>query len=539
MAEMSADVSRALAIFIARTGVGREASRDLAARYAAASSIGDLPAWLTEDPDRARRARIDMVLDRPVEVLDEMSRALVAALDEIFRLRHVRTTAGAKKYGLPIGSVIGGGSSPGLHVPGHAPTIGHGRPAVAPPPGPEIPKAVAKAAPKAPRTSAKDRLVASIDSHLKGDGSGDPFDGYSREQLRQVAKARGIKLDRGEDQASIGRKLLAHAGGAKADDSGETPDRTPTPEQSRQPKPATPRPSPAGTFNGPLFAFSSEKKARIARELTGVKAKDNLRELPFDEYDKVFDLEEQGHFSDIERNRITQDAWIASNTEEWRRIHAPDMSDAELKAELGRRSKDAWAGKPIAVRVTPNALQGILGSGRLKSQFETNTSQGLLDPNVRANAEAKWYGIPRTGSDPSKRPIYGYVAVEGIRPKGDGSDYLDQYGGIQVFLKDSVRDRTTAMWGDSLNQEEFGVPEPVNNPTWRSYSLTRPAIANGDLTKLDRDVTSSSWREKSFVEAQVHGGVSTADIAEVVLPSQPSPSLRAALEQAGVDWRVS
>lgn len=217
MAEMAADVSRALAVFIARTGVGREASRDLAARYAPASSIGDLPAWITEDPDQARRARIDMVLDGPVEVLDEMSRALVDALDEIFRLRHVRTTAGAKKYGLPIGSVIGGGSSPGLHVPGHAPTIGHGRPAVAPAPAPAIPKAVAKATPRTPRTSAKERLVASIDSHLKGNGQGDPFEGFNREQLRQVAKERGVGLDRGEGRESIAKKLLDHARGGHAE----------------------------------------------------------------------------------------------------------------------------------------------------------------------------------------------------------------------------------------------------------------------------------------------------------------------------------
>lgn len=159
--------------------------------------------------------------------LDEMSRALVEAFDEIERVRHVRTLAGAKKYGLPIGSVIGGSSSPGPHVPNaphHVPDLGgHPSPAKAIPEAPPVaPKAVAKAAPKA-RTSAKDRLVAAIDTHLKGDGSGDPFDGFDREQLRKVARERGVALDRGEHRDAIAKKLLDHARGGSHPESKPAP----------------------------------------------------------------------------------------------------------------------------------------------------------------------------------------------------------------------------------------------------------------------------------------------------------------------------
>lgn len=44
-------------------------------------------------------------------------------------------------------------------------------------------------------------------------GTGDPFDGYDREQLRRVARARGIELQRGESRDSIAAKLLADLGG--------------------------------------------------------------------------------------------------------------------------------------------------------------------------------------------------------------------------------------------------------------------------------------------------------------------------------------
>lgn len=55
-----------------------------------------------------------------------------------------------------------------------------------------------------------DKLKDAITAHKAGSGDGHPFDGYSREQLRRVAKARGIELGRGEDRDSIAKKLLDH-----------------------------------------------------------------------------------------------------------------------------------------------------------------------------------------------------------------------------------------------------------------------------------------------------------------------------------------
>lgn len=142
-------------------------------------------------------------------------RALTAALDEISRLRHVRTEAGARKYGLPIGSVIGGSGSP------YAPS----QPAAAAP------------KPRPTRTSAKDRLAAALDSHLKGESVSDPFDGYTRDHLREVAKARGVNLGRGESRESISKKLLADASGAEP-----TASRRPDAPKSEEAKPALERP---------------------------------------------------------------------------------------------------------------------------------------------------------------------------------------------------------------------------------------------------------------------------------------------------------
>lgn len=58
-----------------------------------------------------------------------------------------------------------------------------------------------------------DKLKDAIKAHKAGDGKGDPFEGFDREQLRRVAKARGIELKRGEGRDSIAGKLKAHLGG--------------------------------------------------------------------------------------------------------------------------------------------------------------------------------------------------------------------------------------------------------------------------------------------------------------------------------------
>jgi peptidoglycan hydrolase-like protein with peptidoglycan-binding domain len=465
---------------------------------------------------------------------DQAVRALVAALDEIERFRRVRTEAGARKYGLPIGSIIGGGGdAPTAPRTPAAQATERPRPP-APLAAPKVPvKASSAGSPK--RATHRERLVSAINDHLDGKGDGQPLKEFTREQLRQAAKARGIRLDRGESEESIGKKILDHArGGEKA-----------TPAKVAEPEAPNATPKASGAYTGPSFSYSSERKQRIADELIPLMAEYNAnrglttedrsraRELAT----KIDGLTESARFNQAESGRTAQLARIHASTDEWRRNEDPGMSDADLKADAERRSREAWAGKPVAVRVTSGTLGKILDSGRIKSQFETKSSSALYDPKERAIAEERWFGIAK-GSDPTKRPIYGYLAVDGTGPV-TGDSYLSQYGDVQVVLKDSVKDRTTAMWGDSLNQSHQGIPEPLHNPTWRSYTLAPVGLAAGETMKLDRDVHSDTWKQWNFVETQIHGGVGTDDIAEIVLPKDPTPALRASLEQAGIPWRVT
>lgn len=206
---------------------------------------------------------------------DQADRALTAALDEIMRLRHVRTEAGAKKYGVPIGSVIGGGgrgpSAPHApHAPVHPPSV---KPAAR-----DVQQDAAKLrkpteAPSPKRATLKDRLVEAIGAHLKGEGDGDPLAGFNREQLRKVAKDRGIPLERGEAQDSIAKKILDHAAAGHRGDSStrDTPKPVDAPDAPKR-RPARQRAAAGEKAATPSAPKQAANRAEAARGTDALKA---------------------------------------------------------------------------------------------------------------------------------------------------------------------------------------------------------------------------------------------------------------------------
>lgn len=80
-----------------------------------------------------------------------------------------------------------------------------------------------------------DRLKDAIEEHRRSGRQGHPFQGFDREQLRRVARDRGIPLKRGEDRDSIAQKLLDHLNAGTAD----------TPAAVHPRKPPRPKPEPS------------------------------------------------------------------------------------------------------------------------------------------------------------------------------------------------------------------------------------------------------------------------------------------------------
>jgi hypothetical protein len=198
------------------------------------------------------------------------------------------------------------------------------------------------------------------------------------------------------------------------------------------------------------------------------------------------------------------------------------LSREKLLADVG--------GAEIHIRVrSDKVLPGILKDGRFKSQLETRTSGGMLDPAERASFEADFFGF--RSADATKHPIYGYLVKPGD-PKlaWTASGSVNHYGDVDVVLKPHVKLRATWTDGDSLDRNMRGAvqtPSPVLAPSpatldrREDLGISKPVVSAGDYR---------------YTEAQVWGGVSVDDIAEVRFPGQAPPSVKRLLKEKGVPF---
>jgi hypothetical protein len=232
------------------------------------------------------------------------------------------------------------------------------------------------------------------------------------------------------------------------------------------------------------------------------------------------------------QRRAAQEQAIAAAQEKWRQSIPGDgrPDEAAARQQMAAALRDLWGGKKIAVRVTADSLENILRTGRFKTVHETYRSGGPNTPARRAELEEQLFGIDPSGPK-EKRPVYGYVAVNGLRwQKLDSA--LGQYGSVQVILKDDVRKRTTASNGDSMGQRSTVRPSPVDAPQHWSWSVRGQQPGNFA-------VNGEELAQRGYAEAQVHGGVSTADIEEVIFPREPEDRVKRRLDEKGIPWRVA
>jgi hypothetical protein len=253
------------------------------------------------------------------------------------------------------------------------------------------------------------------------------------------------------------------------------------------------------------------------------------------------------------------EAWLQSVYKRDRVFVERAAQDTEIQRMIRRRAKEAGqtpstyrasvaaelrgllVDKPIAVRVRDEAaLQDIIAGGRFKTSHEgVKRASGLLANMANRRLGEHILGVP-ADTPPERRPIYGYVAINGIEPalsggrqipgvreREDQEDLLSSYGQIQVVLKPDVRPRTTITVGDSLDEIAFMRPTPVDSPTAESLGIHR---LNG--------IAEPGFTRTSYVEAQVHGGIRVDDIAEVVFPQPPAAATAGALDRRGIPWRV-
>lgn len=218
---------------------------------------------------------------------------------------------------------------------------------------------------------------------------------------------------------------------------------------------------------------------------------------------------------------------------------------------------------------------GVLADERVKSQFETGTSQGYLDPNFRSEFEADRMGVPQDIEE-TQRPIYGFIPsqIDGETGEVDldrdpaktyTGGWPNGHGAI-LRLKPGVEDRTTITFGDSLDGRMYPVPLsrqlreshaqqlqesidlrleniPDGSPLTGEqnlligaegdplYSTVAPRLADRFIEEAltGSDSLTDAWfpgrserNPVNYIEAQIHGGVDLADVEEIILPETMS-----------------
>jgi len=173
-----------------------------------------------------------------------------------------------------------------------------------------------------------------------------------------------------------------------------------------------------------------------------------------------------------------------------------------------------WENK--ALKQTDELLQGdilirrkmrgsisVLEDGRFKTQFESGRSGGMFDIEARKRAEKMGMGIPRD-IDPRQRPVYGVVS----NPPGTVAAVEHTYGPVEFKLKPSVRRRTTYTVGDSFGGMSSGEQAGVlvnDGAQMEAIAHWAPELATGEINVIP------------YIEAQIQGGVTLDDVAEIVL----------------------
>lgn len=199
--------------------------------------------------------------------------------------------------------------------------------------------------------------------------------------------------------------------------------------------------------------------------------------------------------------RTKADAMDFGNQELQQLADEHNMTQAEVEDLFWDKVERYTKDKPVRSRHSVTTAYKIVAEGRFKTQFETTSSQGAFDNDYRREAEALGFGVPEN-IDPRFRPVYGYYESPGTSGMG-GS--VSDYGGVEFVFKLSSRNRTTITFGDSLESivQGFTVGVPVDN-------FTNAGLADMNLEDF---IFGSSV--ESYIEAQIHGGVTLDDIEEV------------------------
>jgi hypothetical protein len=238
---------------------------------------------------------------------------------------------------------------------------------------------------------------------------------------------------------------------------------------------------------------------------------------------------------------------------------SPDLPPKVVHGGAEKEVKEFMSQAVVAMQMKIPAFEKVASSktGEFKNGYQGaavgSVGKGKSGYFVkRKEAEEEVYGIPKS-AEAKDRPIYGYLEHPD-RMESDGAhDIGSNYGPVQVVFKHDVKQRTSYTVGDSLDDRQLwgrysgAVNDPASIKFGESTSKTNPSSGEVYPT-LAKDQyagpSTSEWGGKyigtmyhpTYMEAQMHGGLSLKDVAEVRIPKDVETSDKAlkGLEKAGV-----
>ena len=214
--------------------------------------------------------------------------------------------------------------------------------------------------------------------------------------------------------------------------------------------------------------------------------------------------------------------------------------DPEVFTETNEMLNELIENNAFRIRIPAEdttVVESIITDGRIKNQFETNTTGGLFDKRFRADASKGLFGytedLPNSGYEK-----YGYLGSKNVAD--DAGRKLKEYGGgIITLRKDSMMERTTLTMGDSLHManipanEEMGLGRTIATKVTEIDSTVCQfsAAYNGERRRDDlRETIDKYGIEKAsqigqfasggYFELQYHGDVTLADIESITLSKE-------------------
>lgn len=225
------------------------------------------------------------------------------------------------------------------------------------------------------------------------------------------------------------------------------------------------------------------------------------------------------------------------------KLYSPEQLSA-LRNNVKTGLEELYS-KPTFIRTDDVGLNGMLKDGRLKTQFETGTSKGAVQPDARADLENNVFGYV-WNTNPENRPIYGYKGTSGR---------ARQYGNNKITLRKENKGRTTITNDDSMDGSihEGGTATPIIHGNTSLDYLGSPDALDNYLIDNGRDdlkehiySTTAGLKNlkgsdgRGYIEAQIHGGVTPSDFAGILLgdPEKDLNFRKSAADKFGFELRA-